>query len=157
MIKIRHVLGVAIFFFIIFNCSAPETTGKVVYVTDGDTFHMLIKSKKVKVRLADIDAPEISQPFGLEAKEALMRHIKDKEVRVHIRDTDRYGRKVAYVYLDGDDINLQMIRDGYAWWYRKYAPENDGYKAAEDEARTSRQGLWSAQNPLAPWDWRRNR
>lgn len=153
--KYSAFIIVLIFIFIFSRQNESETSGKVVYVTDGDTFHMLIDGEKVKVRMAGIDAPETSQPYGLEAKEHLMSMIKENEVSIIVDETDRYGRLVAYVYLDGKDINREMILSGYAWWYEKYAPNKVDYQAAQVEAKAKRKGLWAQPKPIAPWNWRR--
>ena len=128
--------------------------GKVTYVTDGDTFHMVVDGEKIKIRLADIDCPEKNQPYGLEAKAFLMSLIKDKEVEVRVKDTDRYGRKVGYVYYQEEDINLKLIQNGFAWWYKKYGPNNTAYQEAEWKARSEKVGLWSNDDQVEPWVWR---
>ena len=81
--------------------------------------------------------------------------IKGKEVKVEIRDTDRYGREVAFVYIDGTDKNLKMIQAGFAWWYEKYGPNNTTYQAAQEKAKNEKVGLWSNKDAIEPWAWRK--
>lgn len=73
---------------------------------------------------------------------------------------DRYGRIVGKIIFDGRDVDLAMVSAGYAWWYRKYASEQNAgdrvlYEAAEEQAKEERRGLWADPNPVPPWEWRR--
>ena len=139
---------------------AETLTGRVVKVTDGDTVQVLDASRNThKVRLAGIDAPESGQAFGTKAKRRLLALVGGKTVTVDWDKRDRYRRLVGKLLANGDDINLAMVRDGMAWWYRKYADEQSAtdrrrYAAAEERARSARRGLWSDPNAMAPWGWR---
>ena len=135
-----------------------DLVGRVVRVADGDTVSILDQSNRQhKVRLYGIDTPERDQPFGLAARKALARRVADKKVGVVIVETDNYGRTVGTVYLDAMNINVAMVADGYAWWYRFYAPNNPELAASEKAARSQAIGLWSESRPIPPWDWRRGR
>lgn len=135
-----------------------DLAGRVVRVADGDTVSILDKNKRQhKVRLFGIDSPERDQPFGIAAKKALARRVADRNVGVVIIETDSYGRTVGTLYLDAVNINAAMVADGYAWWYRFYAPNNPELAASEDSARKKGLGLWSEPRPVPPWDWRRGR
>lgn len=92
--------------------------GRVVGVSDGDTITVLVGGhEQIKVRLAEIDAPEKAQPFGQRSKQALSDLVFGKTVRVEQQDTDRYGRVVGRVFVDGTDVNVEQIRQGMAWAY----------------------------------------
>jgi endonuclease YncB( thermonuclease family) len=133
---------------------ATEYEGKVVSVADGDTITVLVEgNKQVKVRLAQIDAPEKSQAFGQKSKQSLSEMVFNKQVTVVQEDMDRYGRVVGRVYVGGLDVNAEQVKRGMAWVYRKYSSDATfiGY---EDEAKSSRLGLWSDANPIPPWDFR---
>ena len=133
-----------------------QITGTVVYVSDGDTFYLFTeRSDKVKVRVADIDCPERSQDFGLEAKDFVIKEIKGKTVSLNVKGTDRFGRKIAFVKYDGKDLSEQLLINGYAWHYKKYS-ELDTLSNLEENARRERKGLWQASNPVAPWDYRKS-
>lgn len=101
------------------NCFG--TLNKVTRVIDGDTFET---ETGEKVRLVGINAPEISDIFGEEAKQHLIDLIEGKTVDLepdHIsNDRDRYSRLLRYVILDNIDINKKMILDGFAFAYLKY-------------------------------------
>ena len=139
---------------------AEIPVGRIVKVTDGDTVQVLDASKTThKIRLAGIDAPESGQAFGTKAKRRLLELVGGQTVGVEYSKRDRYRRIVGKILVDGRDVNLVMVRDGLAWWYRKYAGEQSAvdqrlYKTAEDQARAGRVGLWSDPHAMAPWDWR---
>ena len=98
-----------------------QVTGKVIRVADGDTITILDPSNtQLKIRLNKIDAPEKSQAFGQRSKQHLSDIVFGRSVTVTWDETDRYGRILGTVWLDGRDINLQMVRDGFAWHYKRY-------------------------------------
>lgn len=139
---------------------ARETVlvGRVVGVHDGDTITVLTDgNKSVKVRLDGIDAPESKQAFGARAKETLSDLVFGKTVAVRVRTTDRYGRTIGRVQVGGLDVNVEMVRMGFAWWYRAYAKRDTVLEAAESEARRAGRGLWTDKDAVPPWDWRKNR
>lgn len=128
---------------------------KVVGVSDGDTLTCLTAAKEqIKVRLAQIDAPEKAQPFGERSKQALSSLVFSEQVILEPETTDKYGRMVAKVMRDGQDVNLEMVRSGMAWVYDQYARDRE-YFAAHNAAKQSRAGLWSDPSPVRPSDWRR--
>jgi endonuclease YncB( thermonuclease family) len=81
--------------------------------------------------------------------------IAGEGVGIEVRDTDRYGRTVGVVYQGNRNINLSMVKAGYAWWYKRYAPFNDDLREANRRARAQGLGLWSEPDPVPPWEWRR--
>jgi len=105
---------------------ATEFAGQVVGVTDGDTLTVRSDSGvATRIRLWGIDAPEKRQAYGNVSKRYLSSLAFGKRVRVLVRDTDRYGRNVSEIILpDGRNANQEMVRAGYAWWYRRYAPDD---------------------------------
>ncbi len=131
--------------------------GRVVGVTDGDTVTVLVQDpgrRELRVRLHGIDAPERNQPFGTRAKQELSALVFNKTVRIRRVETDRYGRTVARLFVDGLEVNAEMVRRGYAWWYERYAPDDPALRAAQDEARSKKLGLWRDPKPLPPWEFR---
>jgi endonuclease YncB( thermonuclease family) len=133
---------------------------KVVKVTDGDTVHMLDRTKeRHKIRLGGIDAPESSQDYGRQSRLNLSKLIAGKAVTVEYSKRDRYGRIIGKIIKDDQDINLQQIKDGYAWHYKYYQNEQsesdrNAYDQAEREARAVKKGLWKAK-AIPPWEYRR--
>jgi endonuclease YncB( thermonuclease family) len=126
----------------------------IVGVADGDTLTARCDDQTVKIRLAEIDAPEKAQPFGARSKEHLSELCFDVEAEVYPQTTDRYGRTVARVTCDGVDASAEQVRSGMAWVYDKYVVDM-GLFDLQDEAVAAREGLWSANNPIPPWKWRR--
>ena len=129
--------------------------GKVVAVIDGDTIDVLYEGQAVRVRLAEIDCPEKKQAFGKKAKERTSELVFGKRVHVEPSTIDRYGRAVAKVLLpDGSSLNEALLRDGFAWWYRRYS-KDPRLGEIEDEARGARRGLWADPSPTPPWKFRK--
>jgi len=135
--------------------SASDFIGKVVGVTDGDTITVLHIGTATKVRLAGIDCPEKAQPYGHKAKEATSALVFGKEVIVQAHGQDKYGRAIGDVLLPhGKNINHTLVREGWCWWYRKYAPGDTTLERLETDARAAKRGLWADPNPVPPWMWR---
>lgn len=134
-----------------------DLTGRVSRVVDGDTLHLATSPQEtVKIRLADIDAPERDQPHGRQATKLLSSLAYGKDLCATVLTTDRYGREVAHLYVDGRWLNRALVAQGAAWVYRKYAkpPYREALLAAETQARAGRVGLWARQGAVAPWEWR---
>ncbi|MBQ7682007.1 MAG: thermonuclease family protein [Oscillibacter sp.] len=135
-------------------CAAADVAGVVTRVSDGDTIWVTDAARlRHKVRLLDIDAPESSQPFGAESTARLKALVGGRKVRVAGDGHDMYGRVLGVVWLDGEDVNLKMVREGMAWVYRHSA--NAQYIAAQSSARAARRGLWRAEAPTEPYEWRK--
>ena len=131
-------------------------TGLVVGVVDGDTIDVLHNGKAERVRLYGIDCPEKKQPFGRKAKEATSGLAYRKIVVVMVNSHDRYGRTIGKVILpNGKSLNSELVRAGYAWWYRRYAPKDFELMILQRDSRSSKTGLWDAPEPVAPWEFRR--
>lgn len=141
-----------------FSAPAWDLSGRTVRVIDGDTIEILDAAQEThRIRLHGIDTPERGQPFGDAARRALADVIAGQGVGIDVRDTDRYGRTIGIVYLGGQNVNLTLVRDGYAWWYERYAPLDDDLQDAQDAARSEGLGLWTESSPIPPWEWRRGR
>lgn len=140
---------------------AKTISGQVVNVADGDTITVLTYNGKEKIRLGQIDAPEIShfgspsQPYGKEATIFLKSLVAKRSVRVEVDDIDRYGRNVGTVYVSGNNVNREMVKNGYAWVYRQYTKDST-LMDLEKTARTKRIGLWTLDNPIYPPDFRKS-
>ncbi|MEJ7623747.1 MAG: thermonuclease family protein [Pyrinomonadaceae bacterium] len=139
--------------------TSEAATGKVVGITDGDTIKLLTEGKQITVRLAGIDAPERTQAFGNKAKQKLSDMIFGKIVAVRSSKIDKYGRTIGQIFEGETDVNLEMVKAGLAWHYKRYereqSPADRGlYSKAETAARAERLGLWSTPAPQAPWEFR---
>jgi endonuclease YncB( thermonuclease family) len=135
----------------------PVLSGRVIRVKDGDSFLMLSRGEEVEARIAGIDAPELSQPYGEAAREALRRRVDGREVRVEVGTIDRYGRAVGRLREGSDDVGRELVREGAAWVSRRYADDLELYDL-ESEARRARRGLWATAEAerMPPWNWRRS-
>ena len=131
-----------------------EFTGKVVGITDGDTIRVLRDGNEVRIRLEGIDCPEIRQAFSTIAKQATSGLVFDKNVTVRVKGKDRYDRLLADIVLpDGTSLNRELVRSGFAWWFKKYS-KDESLGQLEAEARAAKRRLWADKNPIPPWDWR---
>lgn len=137
------------------NCLGQVIQGKVVGVTDGDTFTLLLKdSTRIKVRLANIDCPEKKQPFSVRAKQFTSNAIFDKWISIKKLKSDRYRRYIAVVFFDDSlNLNQQLVKHGLAWNYVKYSKDTLLVEY-EENARLRKLGLWQDKDPVAPWVWR---
>lgn len=129
--------------------------GKVTRIIDGDSILVTdSKSVEYEVQLEGIDAPEIKQDFGKESTEGLSKLLKDKTVRITWKSKDNFERPLAQIY-DGDKhINMEMIKSGMAWHFKRYNKDEE-LANAETAAKEAKKGLWAKESPVAPWDYRK--
>jgi endonuclease YncB( thermonuclease family) len=139
----------------IFGCSAHAevSEGKVVRVVDGDSLIVLVGRERIRVRLKEIDAPELKQPFGKESQQALSALCANTFAHVAWAEKDRNGRTLGRVWCGGVDANAEQVRQGMAWVFDRYVKDRQLY-SLQDAARSARLGLWSDVRPVPPWEWR---
>lgn len=137
------------------STSGNAGTLKVVSVSDGDTLKVLKDGKELRVRLAEIDAPERAQAWGRKSRDALSGKVMHKQVEVDTQYEDQYGRSVARIYFEGRDINREMVAEGHAWAYRKHL-KDQRLMQDERDAKDARRGLWALPETerVPPWKWR---
>ena len=136
-----------------------ESSGKVVGITDGDTFTLLTSDKQqIKIRLSEVDAPENDQPFVTRSKQVLSDLIFSKDVLVVQDDIDQYERPVCQVYVGNTHVNRKMVQEGMAWVYRNYLKDKTLLQD-EQAAREAKRGLWSlpSTEQVPPWEWRKRK
>ena len=132
------------------ECRAAQ----VLRVHDGDTLTVRCEGQQpVKVRIAGIDAPELHQAYGRQARDALVGQIDGAPVHLRSRAVDRYERLVADVEVAGHDVGLQLVAEGFAWCGLR---PTRACRQALDAARQTGRGLWADANPQPPWQWRRD-
>lgn len=143
---------------LVFNSQAQSTLrGKAVRILDGDTFELLVNGNATyKVRLTDIDAPEKGQDFGQVSKQALAEILKGNDLQITYDKLDRNNRILGHVYRGNIYVNLELVKQGLAWHYKKYS-KDERFALAENEARLKKRGLWILKSPIAPWEYRANR
>jgi endonuclease YncB( thermonuclease family) len=133
---------------------ANEFTGKVVSDADGDTLMVLLNREQVRVRLANIDAPERKQPFGTRSRKSLNDLCHGKPAAVRDEGQDRYGRTIGTVNYAGIDANAEQVHRGMAWVYDRYALPDSPLYALQEQARADPSELWADTQPVPPWEWR---
>jgi endonuclease YncB( thermonuclease family) len=114
-----------------------------------EPLHVLDDAKREHtIRLDGIDAPERKQAFGTVARDRLAEITKGKPVTVQAGKRDKYGRMVARIEVEGQDVNRQMVAEGLAWHYLRYS-DDATLAEAEREARAARRGLWRDRERVA--------
>lgn len=132
----------------------PKIQGKVIRVLDGDTIEVLQDKKPVRIRLANIDAPEKKQAFGSWSTSQLKTLVAGKQVTISYSHKDRYGRIIGHVFTtNGTDASRFMVQSGAAWVYERYNVD-ESLPALQREAQEQKRGLWADANPVPPWEWR---
>ena len=132
---------------------------EVIGIADGDTLTVLRRDagqtpERLRVRLAEIDAPEKAQPFGQQSKQALAALCFRQRASLAVKGVDRYQRLIAQVSCQGVDANRLQVQNGMAWVYEAY--NNDRTLVSQQViAREQRRGLWQDSAPVPPWQWRR--
>lgn len=147
------------FFLLTSNIIFCQTTltAKVVGIKDGDTVVVLDSlNNQTTLRLAEVDCPEKSQPFGTKAKQFTSDQIYLKTIKYVVTDTDRYGRSIAMIYYDVDNkyLSAEIIKAGLGWHYKRYSKSKE-LALFEDNAKKNKIGLWIDNNPVAPSEWRK--
>lgn len=162
----RFVFTVAAFLVLVPLLSSAQEAGyQCIRVVDGDTIRVAENGTETTLRLVGIDAPEKShrkhdpgQPFSQAASRHLAALVLNKPVEVRGQGTDRYGRVLAVVFAGGKNVNLEMVKAGFAEVYRgKSAPGMDmaPYWKAEEEARDAGRGIWALKDKYVnPRQWR---
>ena len=135
------------------GASAAEWGGKVVGVHDGDTLTVMHDGIGEKVRLVEIDAPELGQAYGNNSKQSLSAQCFGQQATVNTEGKDKYGRTLGRVACAGKDANLEQVKAGMAWFYVQYG-HDPALKQAEADARNAQVGLWADAAPVAPWEYR---
>ncbi|MFM9063695.1 MAG: thermonuclease family protein [Pirellula sp.] len=132
-----------------------EITAKVTKIIDGDSIKVRgADGKEYEVQIEGTDAPELKQEYGKESTEALKKMLVDSDVRVRWKKKDNFERLLAQVYRGEKHINAEMIRSGNAWHFKRYN-QSQALADLELEAKKEKRGLWKAENPTAPWDYRK--
>ena len=144
-----------IIFLVFFLLNLHADSYFVTKVIDGDTIEVRQEKRNYKVRLSEIDAPEINQRFGTESKNFLASLILNKEIELIYITEDRYGRIVAKIYKDNKDINRSMVRNGLAWVYDYYVEDQSLY-IDQNLAKKNSFNIWSEVSPIPPWVFRRS-
>ena len=154
--KLIQIAACWLFFATLSAVTADDSVeGKVTRIIDGDSILVTDdKSVEYEVQLEGIDAPELKQDFGKESTDGLTKLLKGKTVRLTWKSKDNFERLLAQVYDGEKHINMEMIKSGMAWHFKRYNKDETLAKA-ETEAKEAKKGLWAMESPVAPWDYRK--
>ena len=136
---------------------------QAVKVSDGDTLNVQkVENGKfvgevMKIRMFGIDAPEKTQDYGIESKQALEKLVNGKTLEIEEKNRDRYGRTVAVVYVNGKNINEEMVKNGNAWWYQEYDKKDTKMQAYQENAKKNKLGLFGKRGYVEPWNYRKEK
>ena len=136
---------------------------QAVKVSDGDTMNVQkvengkFTGEVIKIRMFGIDAPEKTQDYGAESRQALEKLVIGKNLSVEVKNKDRYGRTVAIIYADGKNVNEEMVKTGNAWWYQEYAKKDAQFEEYQENAKQKKLGLFSRKGYTEPWNYRKEK
>lgn len=147
--------------------------GVIIRVGDGDTVIMRLDMGEdildhgddglIEIRFAGIDTPEKewtgrweAQPGSAEAKDFVVQHALDRPATARLKGDRTYGRFVGEIFVDGTSLNRELVRNGWAWWNKKYERWDLDYERLQDDARTHSRGIWAESDAVPPWEWRRS-
>lgn len=163
MSSVYRLFFVFTFSLLFFSCeisgeiNRDSLSGHVVKIIDGDTYDIVLNRKQTRVRMFGIDAPERGMDYYKVAKEYLGSLCMNQMIRIEVINTDRYGRIVAKSFLsDGRELGAEMIKAGLAWHFKRYS-DDESLSQFEIIARENRIGLWQANNPTPPWNYRKRK
>ena len=165
---IKKTLSVVAIFLLTLSFSAFAGQLRVVRVTDGATIKAAIDHMEINVRLVGIDAPETSkkknepgQPYSKEATKYLTSLVLKKTITIKEYGTDRYKRILGVVFINGTNVNLEMIKAGFAQVYQGEHPRYFNvkiYQDAQAEAKKDNRGMWvQGDKYISPKEWRKMR
>jgi len=127
--------------------------GRVKTVSDGDTLVVGRAGRARVVQLAGIDAPELMQEFGPEARQFVRDFTAGKQVKVEVLETKSRESVVGRVTVDGRDLAAALIERGLAWASESSSPD---LRSAEAKAKSDGSGLWASSTPTPPWEFRKS-
>lgn len=130
--------------------------GVVTQVIDGDTLRFNVSGQPaVEVRLAQIDAPEICQAWGAEAKRALSEMVLNKPATLRPTGLDRQGRSIGVLMVEGVSVGQQLVQEGHAW---SLVGRNGRGPLVKEErlAQALDRGLHAGRSAVKPEDFRRS-
>ena len=136
---------------------------QAIKVSDGDTLSVQkVENGKfvgevMKIRMFGIDAPEKTQDYGIESKQALEKLVNGKTLEIEEKNRDRYGRTVAVVYVNGKNVNEEMVKNGNAWWYQEYDKKDTKMQAYQENAKKNKLGLFGKRGYVEPWNYRKEK
>ena len=136
---------------------------QVIKVSDGDTLNIQkvengkFVGEMLRIRMYGMDAPEKTQDYGSESRQALEKLVTGKNLSVEVKNKDRYGRTVAIIYANGKNVNEEMVKTGNAWWYQEYAKKDMQFEEYQKNAKQKKLGIFSRKGYTEPWNYRKEK
>jgi endonuclease YncB( thermonuclease family) len=153
----KNIKLTLLFFGLFFQLIVYSQSGKIIKIKDGDTVVILDSlNNQITIRLAEVDCPESSQPFGKQAKKFTADEVGMKNVTYQIISKDRYNRTIAKVFYNGKYLSKEIIRNGFGWHYKQYSTSKE-LSDIEIISRKNKLGLWKDKNAVEPWEFRKNK
>ena len=151
-----RLVSVSVLAVCVLRAQKTEFSAQVTGLSDGDIIKVNQAGTEKKIRLWGIDCPEMNQPFGPQAKKFTHDLALGKTVTVQVLEVDRFKRQVAFIILpDGRNLNQEIVKAGYAWWFVRYAKDDKVLEQLESEAKLNKRGMWAGDNPTPPWEHRK--
>jgi endonuclease YncB( thermonuclease family) len=152
------VLAALLYLLLASAAVAAEFSGPVASVLNGDILEVLYNHYPERIRLSGIDCSEKGQASGNRAKRVAPELVFGKPVTTQTHGHDKYKRTIGVVILsDRMNLNQELVKQGWCWWYRKYALGDTVLDELEHEARAAKKGLWADHQPVPPWEWRKKK
>jgi endonuclease YncB( thermonuclease family) len=129
-----------------------QISGVVVGVPDGDTLSVRIDRQVLNLDLRSIDAPEIGQPYGAEARDSLAALCADRTVKLDELGIDTGRRIIGEAECDGVDASEEQVKRGFAWTAKRKRRDVE-LETLQAQAQSDRRGLWQEATPVPPWEW----
>jgi len=133
---------------------ALPVLAEVVLVHDVQSGDSVRLSNGERVRLFGVDAPELTQPYGKEAREWLARRVEGMKVKLETQGRDTFGRQLVVLVVNHRRINQELVGAGLAWWDSQEFPGEVDLERLQREAQQEKRGLWADPSPVPPWEFR---
>ncbi|PXX11394.1 micrococcal nuclease [Nitrosomonas ureae] len=124
----------------------------IIAILSGDIVVANCDHHQIVIRIAEIDAPEKRQDFGLSSRQSLVELCLYKNAEVVKKTEDNFGHTVAYVKCSGKNAGTEQIKRGMAWVFDKYVT-NTELHTLQEQAKSEHKGLWENPAPIPPWEW----
>ena len=157
----RHGLALVTVAFLLLlpnPCLSSTFAGRVVRVLDGDTSRSCTTNTLNVSVSTGSTARGKAKPIGSKPSMPSLTSSSGKKSRSRPMATTSTGAPLAICsYPMAPTLNQKLVKDGWCWWYRKYAPGDTVLEGLENEAREARKGLWVDPQPVPPWEWRKRK
>lgn len=128
-------------------------SGKVIPVSDGDTFVVLVDKTSIRVRFEGIDAPERGQDHSAKTTQLLRELIHGENVEIEVAGEDIYESTLETIKLSSRNVNEKLVQQGWAWHYKNYSDDRN-LASSEQEARKKMREFWAHEHAIPPWEFR---